>query len=96
MEARFVTVTVGPGQRDAMIALADANYHFTRSLPGFASATYFIFDEAKGVYGSMTLWERKAEAMAAGEKLRAWMEENARAKMTAPPEIRLAEVYQPT
>jgi hypothetical protein len=30
MDARFVTVTVGPGQRDAMIALADVNYHFTR------------------------------------------------------------------
>lgn len=96
MEARLVTLTVGPAQRDAMTALADASYNLAKSLPGFVSATYFIFDETKGSYGSMTVWQSRAEAEAAGEKLGQWLQEKAGAKMTAPPEIRRAEVYQPT
>ena len=96
MEARLVTLTVGPGQRDAMVALADASYNLTKSLPGFVSSTYFIFDETRGIYGSMTVWQSKAEAEAAGEKLRPWLQEKAGAIMTAPLEVRHAEVYQPT
>jgi quinol monooxygenase YgiN len=95
MQARIVTMTVGPGKRDAMTALADATYKVTKSLPGFVSATYFIFDEAKGVYGSITIWQSAADSEAAGQKLGPLLQEKAGAMMTAPPEIRQAEVYQP-
>jgi hypothetical protein len=78
-----------------MTALADANYKVAKSLPGFVSATYFIFDEAKGIYGSITVWQSAGDAEAAGQKLEPILQEKAGAMMTAPPEIRQAEVYQP-
>ena len=96
MHARLVIMNVGPGQRDRMIALADDSFAFNKTLPGFVSATYLVFDEAKGDYGSLTLWRSAAEAQTAGERLRFWLQDKIGSQLTAPPAIREAEVYAPS
>ena len=95
MYARLLTMNVGPGQRERMLALADESLGVTRSLPGFVAARYLIFDEAKGDYGSLTLWSTAADAEAAGEALRPWLQDKIGAFLTAPPDVRTAEVYEP-
>ena len=94
MHARLVTMTLGPGMRDKATALADASLKLNRSLPGFVSVTYLIFDEAAGEYGSLSVWTSAEEANAAAEKLRPWLEQNAGAMLKAPPAVRVAEVYE--
>lgn len=96
MHARLLTMNVGPGQRDRMLALADESLAFNRSIPGFVGANYFVFDEAKGDYGSVTLWRSAAEAEAAGERLRPWLQDKVGPLLTAAPDVRHAEVYEPS
>jgi len=95
MHARLVTMTLGPGMRDKATGLADASLALNRTLPGFVSATYLIFDEAAGEYGSLSVWKSVEAANAAAEKLRPWLEENAGAMLRSPAAVRLAEVYEP-
>lgn len=94
-QARLMIMNMGPGKRDAATALADAAYKMSSAMPGFVSATYLIIDEDKGDYGSLTVWASAADAAAAGEKLTPWLQEQAGDKLTAPPRILGAEVYQP-
>ena len=96
MHARLLTMNVGPGQRNRMLALADESLSFNKSIPGFVSAHYFVFDEAKGDYGSLTVWRDAADAEAAGEKLRPWLQEKVGTLLTAAPDVRHAEVYEPS
>ena len=96
MHARVLTMNVGPGQRDRMLALADESLRLNKSLPGFVSANYFVFDDAKGDYGSVTLWNSAADANAAGETLRPWLQEKIGTLLSAAPVVRHAEVYEPS
>jgi quinol monooxygenase YgiN len=91
MYARVVKFTLGPGTRDAATAIADDAYALTKKLKGFVSATYFIHDEDAGVYGSVTVWESAEDAEAAGKALTEALKD----RMSSPPEISQAEVYQP-
>lgn len=95
MHARFLTINLGPGGRATATGMADEAFKMVKGLPGFVSATYLIFDEAAGDYGSMTIWNTEADAAAAAEKLQPWLEKNLSGKVKAPPMVRVAEVYQP-
>lgn len=95
MYARLLIMQLGPGMRHAATAMADEAFKLTRTLNGFVSANYLIFDEESGEYGSMTVWQSKADADAAAAHLTPWLEQYAAGKLKAPPVIRNAEVYQP-
>lgn len=95
MYARIVKFTLGSGTRDDATAMADKFYPITKALPGFVSATYFIHDEQAGDYGSVTVWQTKADAESAAEKLGAHMKEQYGQMLKGPPEIHTAEVYRP-
>jgi heme-degrading monooxygenase HmoA len=64
MYARFSVVSVGPGMRPRMEALADQLASRFQSLPGFRSVT-FLMDDATGDYGSFSLWDSREAAEAA-------------------------------
>jgi hypothetical protein len=95
MLARVLSMTIGPGMRDVATRMADEGYKLSRTLPGFVSATYLIFDEAAGDYGSITVWKSAAEANAAAETLGAWLRQSYGDKLKTPPVVRVAEVYEP-
>jgi len=95
MYARLLIMQLGPGMRDAATAMADEAFKLTRTLNGFVSANYLIFDEESGEYGSMSIWQSKADADAAAGRLTPWLEQHAAGKLKPPPVIRNAEVYQP-
>jgi hypothetical protein len=95
MHARLLTMNIGPGARNLATGLADEGYKMAKAQPGFVSATYLVFDEKAGDYGSLTVWKTEADAHAAAEKLRPWLEQRIAGKVKAPPAMRLAEVYMP-
>ena len=95
MYARVIKFTLASGTRDDAIAMADKFYPITKTLPGFVSATYLIYDEQAGDYGSITVWQTKADAENAAEKLGAHMSEQYAQALKGPPELLTAEVYQP-
>ena len=95
MHGRLLTMTMGPGMRDVATGIADESIKLYRTMPGFVGATYLIFDEAAGEYGSLSVWKSAADANAAAPKLEAWLSEHAGSKLKGPPTIRLAEVYEP-
>ena len=95
MHARFLMMNLGPGMRATATGMADEAYKTAKGLPGFVSATYLVFDEAKGDYGSLTVWKSEADANAAAATLMPWFEKAASGKLKAPPVIRIAEVYEP-
>ena len=96
MYARLILFNMGPGKRHVATALADAAYRYSRDLEGFVRATYMIFDEEAGDYGSLTIWKTRANAEAAAGSLLSWMKEEVGDKLSAPPLVRLAEVYEAT
>jgi heme-degrading monooxygenase HmoA len=91
MHARVFTFSLGPGSRDAATALADEAFKLAKTLKGFVSATYLIYDGARGDYGSITVWESEADAAAAGETLNKAFAD----RFASPPDLRNAEVYEP-
>lgn len=93
--ARLAMFQMGPNMRDFATSMADAAYQKATALNGFVSATYMVFDEDAGEYGSLTIWDSKQNADAAGEVFSTWMSEEAGDKLTAPPVIKQAEVYEP-
>jgi heme-degrading monooxygenase HmoA len=95
MIARFLTVNLGPGKRDVAEGMADKSYAMAKTLPGFVTATYLVFDEAVGDYASMTVWKTAADATAAGATLGAWLQQEYAGALKAPPTIRIGEVYEP-
>ena len=95
MYARLLIMQLGPGMRDTATAMADEAFKLTRTLNGFVSANYLIFDEERGEYGSISIWQSKADADAAAARLAPWLEQYAGGKLKAPPMIKSAEVYQP-
>ena len=95
MHARLTTFNMGAGKRDVATSMADEALKMSKGMDGFVSATYLILDEAAGDYGSLTVWETEDAANAAAETLRPWLAEKLGPDMTAPPVIRMAEVYVP-
>jgi hypothetical protein len=91
MHARVFTFSLGPGSRDVATKYADDAYKMTKTLKGFVSATYLIFDDAAGEYGAITVWETEADAAAAGQTLGNAFGD----RHPSPPNIKTAEVYEP-
>ncbi|MFQ5971930.1 MAG: antibiotic biosynthesis monooxygenase family protein [Alphaproteobacteria bacterium] len=97
MYARLLTFRLGPGTRETGEKLADEFYPLMKSLKGFRSVAFLMWDEEAGEFGSFSLWETKEDAEAAGDVLRARFQETAAAQsLQAPPSLRVMEVYEPT
>lgn len=95
MHARLTLMNLGPGMRDFATSIADESFKLSKTLPGFVSATYVIYDEEAGDYGSLSIWKTAADADAAGEKVGPWLQQKASGKIKIPPTIRVGEVYEP-
>ena len=95
MHARLFMMNLGPGMRDAATGVANEAYKLSKGMPGFVSATYMIFDEASGDYGSLTVWKTESDADAAAAKLTPWVQQKIGDRFKAPPVIRQAEVHEP-
>jgi hypothetical protein len=94
MHARLFTMNIGPGQRDLWTALAKEHFTFCKSLPGFVSANYCIFDESKGDYGLLTVWRSAADGEAMADKFGPRLRDKVGDKLKAPPDVRHAEVLE--
>ncbi len=69
MYARLLTFKSKPGVRREAEALADKMFVLMKSLKGFISV-HFMVAEAEDRYGSLSLWETRQDAEAAGEIIR--------------------------
>ena len=94
MYAQLVIITLGPGTRSAAEKLADQFAPALRTLKGFKGVT-FLGDETVGEYGSLSLWESKEDAEAAGAVIGPQLEQAVSGIAKAPPTRRFFEVYEP-
>ncbi len=69
MYARLNTLQLDPASHDQMLKLADQFAPIFRRQRGFRSVT-FLADEARGEYGSFSLWDTREAAEAASEAMR--------------------------
>ncbi len=94
MYAQLVMLSLGPGTRSTAEKLADQFAPALRSLKGFKRVT-FLGDETVGEYGSLSLWESKEDAEAAGAVMGPQLEQAVSGIAKGPPTRRLFEVYEP-
>ena len=96
MYGRLTLIPASPSQRLEMEALADKAAVQYRQLKGFKGVTFFTDDGEEGLYGSLTLWESKEDAEAAGAVAGpALRQELAGMALRGEPQIRLVEIYEP-
>lgn len=94
MFMRFTMFNMGAGQRDIAEDVARQVNAFIKPIAGFKGITFFM-DEAKGDYGAISFWETAALADAGGDIINPKVAELVGQYLSAPPERRLFEVYDP-
>ncbi len=94
MYARLVQFTLGPGQREFAEGRADIFAPFVAALNGHKSTT-FLADFDAGEFSTISVWETKEDAEAAGEELATWLKEAFGDKLKGPPSVKILEVYEP-
>ncbi len=78
-------------QAEAMADEAVARY---KAQEGLKSVT-FLADDDNGQYAALSLWDTREDAEAAGEALRAGLQQALHGIAAGPPTISLYEVYTP-
>jgi len=88
MYVRFLTFKANPRRRSEVEALGDQVFKYVKTLKGFISV-HFIISENANEYGSFSLWESRADAIAAGQSIRSkigrfrtWLPDHLRQKYT--------------
>ena len=94
MYAQLFMLTLGPGMRSTAEKLADQFAPALKALKGFKRVTFFG-DELVGEYGSLSIWESKDDAEAAGAVMGPQLEQAVRGIVKGPPTRRFFEVYEP-
>jgi len=94
MYAQLVMLSLGPRTRSTAEKLADQFAPALRALKGFKRVT-FLGDETVGEYGSLSLWESKEDAEAAGAVMGPQLEQAVSGIAKGPPTHRFFEVYEP-
>jgi heme-degrading monooxygenase HmoA len=94
MYARIFSFESVPEKREAIEAIADAMYAFTKSLKGFVSAMYMVSEDQRE-YSSITLWQSKEAALEAGDAIREKAAAALEGVVTAPPKLVIKEIYEP-
>jgi heme-degrading monooxygenase HmoA len=95
MYARVLSFQSVPEKRKAIEAMANDLYAFTKSLNGFVHVTYMVSDDERE-YSSVSLWESREAAVAAGEAIREKSAAVLGGLASAPPKVVINEVYDPT
>ena len=93
MYARYFTFKSKPEMRRTIEEMADSIFRYTKTLNGFVSATYTV-SEDQTEYGSFTVWRSKEDAETAGAAIREMVMPKLEGVATAPPEIKILEVYE--
>ena len=93
MWGRLAKITLGTGMREKAEQLADQAVDSFVELNGFVSVAFFMHDEDKGEYGSLSIWETREDAEAAEEALQPRLKEAAGDFLKAPPQISMVEIY---
>ncbi len=94
MYARLVQFTLGPGHREFAEGRADVFAPIIAALNGHISTTFMAkFDV--GVFSTLSIWETKEDAEAAGEELAPWLKEAVGDKLKGSPSVKILEVYEP-
>ena len=94
MYAQLSMLTLGPGMRSTAEKLADQFAPALRALKGFKRVT-FLGDETVGEYASLSVWESKEDAEAAGAVIGPQLEQAVSGIVKGPPTRRFFEVYEP-
>ena len=94
MYARLFQFTLGPGQREFAEGRADIFAPIIAALKGHKSTT-FMADFDAGEFNTLSIWETKEDAEAAGEELAPWVKEAVGDKLKGPPSVKILEVYEP-
>ncbi len=94
MYTRLMLFTLGPGQREFAEGLADKFAPDFATLKGFQSIT-FMGDFDTGEVGTLSVWETKEDAEAAGEALMPKLQEAVGDRLKGPPSVKVLEVYEP-
>jgi len=94
MYAQLVILHLEPGMLSTAEKLADQFAPVLKAQKGFKKVTFFG-DDAKGDYGSFSLWESKEDAEAEAEAVRPQLEQAVSGIAKVPPTRRFFEVYEP-
>jgi heme-degrading monooxygenase HmoA len=94
MYATLVMFTLGPETRSTAEKLAEQFAPVIRTQKGFKSIT-FLGDDAAGEYASLTIYESKEDAEAAGAGIGPQLEQALKGIVKGAPIIRLFEVREP-
>lgn len=93
MWARLVLIPLGQGMRETAEQLADQFSVTLSRLDGFRGVT-FLADETAGEYGSISLWQTRADAEAVRWNVGPEIKRALKGITRGPPRVRLFEVYQ--
>ena len=94
MYVRFLTFKANPRQRSEVEALGDQVFKYVKFLKGFISV-HFIISENANEYGSFSLWESRADAIAAGQSIRSKIGGALQNLASGSPKTEIYEVYKP-
>jgi hypothetical protein len=94
MYARLVIFKVGPGNRSTIESLVDEFEHLYRLQPGFKQV-FIVGDEARGEYGSFSIWESKKDADAANAVIAPQLQQALSGLLQGPPDRWFFEVLEP-
>ena len=95
MYARLVKLKSTPENRSAIEAMANDLAGFTAGLDGYIQVTYLVNDDETS-YASLSVWQTREQADAAGAAVMAQFGEQMASFSTAPPEMEVYEVYEPS
>jgi heme-degrading monooxygenase HmoA len=94
MYVRLLTFKADSRQRSEVEALADQVFKYVKSLKGFISI-HFIISENANEYGSFSLWESRADAIAAGQSIRSKIGGALQNLVSGSSKTEIYEVYKP-
>ncbi len=94
MYARLFQFNLGPGQQEFAEGRADIFAPVISALKGHISTT-FMADHATGEISTITVWETRADAEAAGEELAPWLKQALGDKVLEPSVLKIFEIYEP-
>lgn len=95
MFARLVTIHVKPGARATATRIGDEANALYRRCKGFVAVYFMFIDEAKGEYGSFSVWQTREDADAAAATHRELLARDHATEMVAPARVQIMEVYEP-
>lgn len=94
MYARMVTFRVKPGHRRQMEVLAEKSASYMRMAHGYRHVDFFVDEEAHE-YGSLSVWDSRADIDKATEVLNPSLHEALKDIAEGAPTTRTFEVFEP-